>query len=104
MGFDKNQNAGPYSNNGFRKNPNSSHLDFIEGEEVEFVGQSEKTKNKRGIPNGTIGTILDKSTMKNRNSLSRWLYNLHNHINKQLGKNINGHNTQNNIIMYGCLK
>lgn len=67
MGFDKNQNAGPYSNNGFRKNPNSSHLDFIEGEEVEFVGQSEKTKNKRGIPNGTIGTILDKSTMKNKN-------------------------------------
>ena len=67
MGFDKNQNAGPYSNNGFRKNPNSSHLDFIDGEEVEFVGQSEKTKNKRGIPNGTIGTILDKSTMKNKN-------------------------------------
>jgi len=67
MGFDKNQNAGPYSNNGFRKNPNSSHLDFIEGEEVEFVGQSEKTKNKRGIPNGTIGTILDKSRMKNKN-------------------------------------
>lgn len=67
MGFDKNQNAGPYSNNGFRKNTNSSHLDFIEGEEVEFVGQSEKTKHKRGIPNGTIGTILDKSTMKNKN-------------------------------------
>lgn len=67
MGFDKNQNAGPYSNNGFRKNPNSSHLDFIEGEEVEFVGQSEKTKHKKGIPNGTIGTILDKSRMKNKN-------------------------------------
>jgi len=66
MGFDKNQNAGPYSNNGFRKNPNSSHLDFIEGEEVEFIGQSEKTKHKRGIPNGTIGTILDKSRMKNK--------------------------------------
>ena len=32
---------------------------------------------------------LNKSTMKNRNTLSRWLYNLHNHINKQLGKNIN---------------
>ena len=67
MGFDKNQNAGPYSNNGFRKNPNSSHLDFIEGEEVEFVGQSEKTKHKKGIPNGTIGTILNKSRMKNKN-------------------------------------
>jgi hypothetical protein len=66
MGFDKNQNGGPYSNDGFRKNPNSSHLDFIEGEHVEFVGQSEKTKNKRGIPNGSIGTILDKSTMKNK--------------------------------------
>ena len=26
---------------------------------------------------------------KNRNTLSRWLYNLHNHINKQLGKNVN---------------
>lgn len=67
MGFDKNQNAGPYSNDGFRKNPTSSHLDFIEGEVVEFVGQSEKTKNKRRIPNGTIGTILDKSKMKNKN-------------------------------------
>ena len=32
---------------------------------------------------------LNKSTMKNRNTLSRWLYNLHNHINKQLGKNVN---------------
>ena len=32
---------------------------------------------------------LNKSTMKNRDTLSRWLYDLHNHINKQLGKNIN---------------
>ena len=26
--------------------------------------------------------------MKNRDTLSRWLYDLHNHINKQLGKSI----------------
>jgi hypothetical protein len=72
MGLDKNQNAGPYSNNGFRKDPQISHLDFMEGEVVEFVGQSEKTKNKRGIPNGSMGTILDKSTMKNKHmKLSR---------------------------------
>lgn len=66
MGLDKNQNAGPYSNNGYRKDTTVSHLDFMEGEEVEFVGQSEKTKNKRGIPNGSIGIVLDKSIMKNK--------------------------------------
>ena len=72
MGLDKNQNAGPYSNNGYRKDPQISHLDFMEGEVVEFIGQSEKTKHKRGIPNGSLGTILDKSTMKNkRMKLSR---------------------------------
>lgn len=72
MGLDKNQNAGPYSNDGYRKDPRISHLDFMEGEVVEFVGQSEKTKHKRGIPNGSLGTILDKSTMKNkRMKLSR---------------------------------
>ena len=72
MGLDKNQNAGPYSNNGFRKDPQISHIDFMEGEVVEFVGQSEKTKNKRGILNGSMGTILDKSTMKNKHmKLSR---------------------------------
>ena len=31
---------------------------------------------------------LNKSTMKSRNTLSRWLYELHNHINKMLGKSI----------------
>ena len=52
MGLDKNQNAGPYSNNGFRKDPQISHLDFMEGEVVEFVGQSEKTKKfYNGIEN-----------------------------------------------------
>ncbi len=66
MGLDKNQNAGPYSNNGYRKDTNISHLDFMEGEIVEFVGQSEKTKHKRGIPNGSMGVILDKACMKNK--------------------------------------
>tara|TARA_B100001123_G_C15332956_1_gene1031865 strand:+ start:985 stop:1581 length:597 start_codon:yes stop_codon:yes gene_type:complete len=30
---------------------------------------------------------LTKSVMKNRDTFSRWLYKLHNHVNKMLGKN-----------------
>lgn len=32
---------------------------------------------------------LNKDTMKNRDTLSRWLYNLHEHINTMLGKKSN---------------
>ena len=39
-------------------------------------------KNTKKIP-------LNMKTMKNRNSLSKWLYNLHEEINKMLGKKSN---------------
>ena len=32
---------------------------------------------------------FNKSVMKNRDSFSRWMYKLHNHINKMLNKNVN---------------
>lgn len=57
----KKQNAGPYSNNGFQPEPFTSHLDFVEGDEVIYTGSSSKNKNKRNVPNGAVGTVVEKS-------------------------------------------
>ena len=56
----KKQNAGPYSNNGFQPDPFTSHLDFVEGDEVIYTGTSSKNKNKRNVPNGAVGTVVEK--------------------------------------------
>lgn len=56
----KMQNAGPYSNNGFQPDPFTSHLDFVEGDKVIYTGTSSKNKNKRNIPNGAVGTVVEK--------------------------------------------
>jgi len=57
----KKQNAGPYSNNGFQPDPFTSHRDFVEGDEVIYTGSSSKNKNKRNVPNGAVGTVVEKS-------------------------------------------
>jgi hypothetical protein len=57
----KKQNAGPYSNNGFQPEPFTSHRDFVEGDEVIYTGSSSKNKNKRNVPNGAVGTVVEKS-------------------------------------------
>ena len=56
----KKQNAGPYSNNGFQPEPFTSHLDFVEGDDVIYTGSS-KNKNKRKVPNGAVGTVVAKN-------------------------------------------
>ena len=56
----KKQNAGPYSNNGFQPEPFTSHRDFVEGDEVIYTGSSSKNKNKRNVPNGAVGTVVEK--------------------------------------------
>ena len=58
-GADKKQNSGPYSSDGYIRNPRVSHLDFVAGEEVIYIGSS-KYKHKTNIPNGTKGTVLEK--------------------------------------------
>ena len=56
----KKQNAGPYSNNGFQPDPFTSHRNFVEGDEVIYSGSSSKNKNKRNVPNGALGTVVEK--------------------------------------------
>lgn len=56
----KKQNAGPYSNNGFQPEPFTSHRDFVDGDEVIYTGSSSKNKNKRNVPNGAVGTVVEK--------------------------------------------
>lgn len=56
----KKQNAGPYSNNGFQPEPFTSHRDFVEGDEVIYTGSSSKNKNKRNVPNGAVGKVVEK--------------------------------------------
>ena len=63
MTFGKNQNAGPYANDGYINDPHSSHLNFLEDEEVHYIGY-DKFKNKNNIPNGAIGTVLNKDDSK----------------------------------------
>lgn len=69
-GADKNQNSGPYSNDGYRVNPNLSHLSFLVDDEVIYIGQS-KNKHKSYIPNGTKGIVVQKpkSTKSSRSTL-----------------------------------
>ena len=64
-GADKKQNGGPYHNNGYRPEPNVSHLDFMEGEKVIYTG-SEKYKHKSRVPNGSIGTVMKKDNLSNK--------------------------------------
>jgi hypothetical protein len=59
-GDGKKQNGGPYSNNGFQPEPFTSHRDFVEGDEVIYTGSSSKNKNKRNVPNGAVGTVVEK--------------------------------------------
>jgi len=63
-GFGKNQNSGPYHNNGYKHDPHVSHQKF-EGSQVHYIG-SNKCKQKMNIPNGTKGTVLEKNNLKNK--------------------------------------
>lgn len=63
MTFGKNQNAGPYANDGYINDPHSSHLNFLKDEEVLYIGDK-KFKNKNNIPNGAIGIVLNKDDSK----------------------------------------
>ena len=56
----KKQNAGPYSNNGFQPEPFTSHRNFVDGDEVIYTGSFSKNKNKRNVPNGALGTVVEK--------------------------------------------
>jgi len=64
-GADKNANAGPYSNNGYRPDPTSSHLDYGVGDKVTYIG-SEKYKHKSRVPNGAGGLIMKKDNLSNK--------------------------------------
>ena len=64
-GADKRANSGPYSNDGYRPNPTSSHLDFEVGDKVNYIG-SEKYKHKSRVPNGAIVTIMKKDNLTNK--------------------------------------
>ena len=64
-GTDKNANAGPYSNNGYRPEPNVSHLDYEVGDTVTHIG-SEKYKHKSRVPNGAKGLIMKKDNLSNK--------------------------------------
>lgn len=64
-GADKKQNGGPYSNNGYINDPNSSHLNFLPDEEVIYIGSTNKNKHKKDVPNGTKGTVVDKNNLNN---------------------------------------
>ena len=64
-GCGKKRNGGPYSNNGYRPEPNISHLDFDEGNEVIYVG-SNKYKQQNDIPNGCQGIIMEKNNLQNQ--------------------------------------
>ena len=64
-GADKKQNGGPYSNDGYINDPNSSHLNFLPDEEVIYIGSTNKNKHKKDVPNGTRGTVVDKNNLNN---------------------------------------
>ena len=64
-GANKNQNNGPYSNDGYIPQ-NDSHLEYIKGENVIYVGSTNKIKHKNDIPNGALGTVVDKNNLNNK--------------------------------------
>lgn len=66
MGMDKNQNNGPYYNNGYIHDKHTSHQCFVPGENVNFTGSTNKNKHKKDVPNGTRGTVM----VKNKNQKS----------------------------------
>ena len=61
MGMDKKQNNGPYYNNGYIHDKNTSHQCFVPGEEVIYTGSTNKNKHKKDVPNGTKGTVMVKN-------------------------------------------
>ena len=66
MGMDKNQNNGPYYNNGYIHDKHTSHQCFVPGENVIFTASTNKNKHKKDVPNGTRGTVM----VKNKNQKS----------------------------------
>ena len=77
-GDSKKQKCGPYSANGYRPEPEISHLDFEVGSQVTYTGTN-KNKNKIYIPNGTLGEIMEKdnssklSYFDNLKSIKFWV-------------------------------
>lgn len=68
----KNLKRGPYSSNGYIPDTRDSHLNYLPGDKVFYVGTS-KNKSKYYIPNGTPGTILTKDNSNKLRKSSRSL-------------------------------
>ena len=69
--YGKSQNAGPYCANGYRHNSNASHLNFVEGEDVFYIGRN-KFKQERNLTNGQKGVVMSK-TRQDRSKTNRSL-------------------------------
>ena len=60
-GCGKGGRRGPYSAGGFRPNTEISHLDFLEGDVVYYIGTQKHNRNsERLIQNGDIGSVMRK--------------------------------------------
>lgn len=70
MGKQRKQNMGPYSNDGYQPTSYTSHLDFIDGDEVIYIGHR-KNHLKRHVPNDTTGTVLEKDNTNKLHKSSR---------------------------------
>jgi hypothetical protein len=57
-GADKNQNSGPYHNNGYTPSI-KSYKEFTAGKQVIYIGMN-KNKHFTKVPNGSIGNIVNK--------------------------------------------
>ena len=66
--YGKNQNAGPYCANGYRHNSNASHLNFVEGEDVFYIGNRKSKK----LTKGQKGVVMPK-TKQDRSKTNRSL-------------------------------
>lgn len=69
----KNLKRGPYSSNGYIPDQRESHLNYLPGDNVFYVGTS-KNKSKYYIPNGSAGTILTKDNSNKLRKSSRSLF------------------------------
>ena len=90
-GADKKQNGGPYSNDGYKHDINCSHQNFIKGEEVMYIGSSNKNKHKKDIPNGSLGTVVQKNNLQNhlqKSSRSLILVDFGEHGKRYVRKNL----------------
>ena len=66
-GCGKGGRRGPYSAGGFRPNTEISHLDFLEGDVVYYIGTQKHNRNsKRLIQNGDIGSVMLKDKTDKR--------------------------------------